>query len=124
MKTGIELISDERKRQIEVEGWTAEHDSSHENQELALAASCYEEGDRPLKIVPYLKDNSLLTDTVPIEWPWDSQYWKPTPHDRVRELTKAGALYLAQYHLTKEPIMMAAVIRCSKKIDDEQKKLG
>lgn len=26
MKTGIELIAEERQRQIEIEGWTAEHD--------------------------------------------------------------------------------------------------
>lgn len=41
MKTGIELISEERQRQINVEGWTAEHDSEHVNNELALAAACY-----------------------------------------------------------------------------------
>ena len=26
MKTGIELITEERQRQIEVEGWTKDHD--------------------------------------------------------------------------------------------------
>jgi hypothetical protein len=41
MKTGIELIAEERKRQIEVEGWTAEHDDEHTDGELALAAVCY-----------------------------------------------------------------------------------
>jgi len=30
MKTGVELIADERQRQIEVEGWTAEHDDANE----------------------------------------------------------------------------------------------
>ena len=40
-KTGIELIADERKRQIEVEGWTAEHDAEHYESELAYAAAVY-----------------------------------------------------------------------------------
>ena len=39
MKTGIELIAEERKRQIEKEGWPREHDSKHFHGELAMAAS-------------------------------------------------------------------------------------
>lgn len=39
--TGAERISRERQRQIEVEGWTAEHDNAHPNGELAKAAACY-----------------------------------------------------------------------------------
>ncbi len=41
MKTGIELITAERKRQIEKEGWTPEHDAEHTDGSLALAAVCY-----------------------------------------------------------------------------------
>ena len=41
MKTGIELIADERQRQIEVEGWTPEHDDEHNDQSLQRAANCY-----------------------------------------------------------------------------------
>ncbi|HEY1044974.1 MAG TPA: hypothetical protein VGF79_00950 [Bacteroidia bacterium] len=37
-KTGIELISDERREQLEKHGWTLEHDSEHTNGELKLAA--------------------------------------------------------------------------------------
>jgi hypothetical protein len=37
---GAELITQERKRQIEKEGFDAEHDRQNTNQELALAA-CY-----------------------------------------------------------------------------------
>ena len=39
MKTGIELIAEERKRQIEEEGWTAEHDDQQTDGEIAEAAS-------------------------------------------------------------------------------------
>ena len=41
MTTGIKLIAKERKRQIEKEGWSAEHDSQHKDGEIAIAASCY-----------------------------------------------------------------------------------
>ena len=29
-------------------------------------------------------------------WPWDDEWWKPTPDDRIRELVKAGALIAAE----------------------------
>lgn len=38
MKTGIELIAEERQEQIEKHGWSAEHDSFNENGELLQAA--------------------------------------------------------------------------------------
>jgi hypothetical protein len=38
---GIERIAEERQRQIEVEGWTSEHDEQHIFGELSGAASCY-----------------------------------------------------------------------------------
>jgi len=44
MKTAIELIADERQRQIEVEGWTKQHDLIHKDGErfaaLCLFAPC------------------------------------------------------------------------------------
>lgn len=44
MKSGIEIIAEERKRQIEVEGWTLEHDDEHRCGELSDAAVCYATG--------------------------------------------------------------------------------
>lgn len=41
MKTGIELMADERARQISAEGWTPEHDDRHIWGELVSAAICY-----------------------------------------------------------------------------------
>ena len=41
MKKGIELIAEERQRQIEVEGYSAQHDSQHDFREFAQAASTY-----------------------------------------------------------------------------------
>ena len=41
MKTAIELITEERARQISDEGWSEEHDHSHTDGALASAAACY-----------------------------------------------------------------------------------
>lgn len=84
----IELIAAERRRQVDVEGWTPEHDDMHSDGELASAAACYAmpEHERP------------TTDGVPERWPaeWDPRDFKPTPNDRIRELVKAGALIVAE----------------------------
>lgn len=81
---GAGLIAIERKRQVECEGWTPEHDDTHDKEELARAAVCYAtpEYDRP-----------YLPSCI---WPWDPSWWKPMPTDRVRELVKAGALIAAE----------------------------
>lgn len=97
MKTGIELIAKERRRQIEVEGWTPEHDAEHCNQELALAAVCYAtppSSRETLASSVGMYDEQTLN--YPLDWPWKSKWWKPTPDDRIRELTKAGALIVAE----------------------------
>ena len=39
--TGTELIAEERQRQIEVEGWTPEHDDEHDSGELSCAGELY-----------------------------------------------------------------------------------
>lgn len=90
MKTGIELITEERKRQIEKEGWTPEHDAEHTLGEIALAAATYalpEEVRYP--------NHLWVTDRDEL-WPWDMDFWKPSPENRVRELQKAGALIAAE----------------------------
>ena len=94
MKTGIELITEERKRQIEEEGWSKEHDQQHVNGEIALAAALYSlpEGKREY---PSTYPTSSFAK-APLQWPWDRKWWKPTHHNRVRELVKAGALIAAE----------------------------
>jgi hypothetical protein len=91
MKSGIEIITEERQRQIEVEGWDSEHDSDHDNESLATAAACYATpiNERELTI-------GGRYDGIPTMWPWDKEWWKPTPENRVRELAKAGALMAAE----------------------------
>jgi hypothetical protein len=83
MSTGVELIAAERKRQITEEGYDAEHDLNGDYQ-LAMAGASY--------ALPAAERRAAA---VPATWPWLSRFWKPTPDDRVRELTKAGALIAA-----------------------------
>ena len=78
--TGTQLIDNERKRQVEVEGWTPEHDDQHGVEILLLAALCYRDAEGEGSIQPTL-------------WPWDSGWWKPK--SRQRNLERAGALYQA-----------------------------
>jgi len=79
--TGIELISMERQRQIDEEGYTVETDQRYQLNQLSFAAISY-----------------LLTmDTntkMPLVWPWTERYWKP--EDRIKNLIKAGSLIAAE----------------------------
>lgn len=75
----------ERMRQVNVEGWTTEHDDEHRPGTLAQAAACYAAnasefwhkgyGGRPY-------------------WPFDEEWWKPK--DKRRDLVRAAALLLAE----------------------------
>lgn len=91
--TGAELIAAERRRQIESEGWTPEHDDEHIGQELARAAAAY--------AIPPEHDQRRAADPdaqgrpIPGIWPFCAHWWKPE-QDRVRELVKAGALIAAE----------------------------
>jgi hypothetical protein len=99
MKTGIELIAEERQRQIEVEGWTAEHDDQHTDGELAAAAAVYADMANYHGDLPLMEDNSKTAKVLiprAFKWPFDSQWLKLTPDNRVRELVKAGALIAAE----------------------------
>ena len=90
--TGIDDIAAERRRQIEEEGWTAEHDGAeHAPGDLALAAACYaKHATRSDAARQYWKDEGK----EPKRWPWASHWWKPK--DRRRDLVRAGALIAAE----------------------------
>lgn len=113
MRSGADLIADERARQISDEGWTPQHDDAHDGEELALAGAIYAWPDpRPVD--------------VKLAWPWARKWWKPTIPEidiparkcgcrsvgecthfghaseqsqrtaRIRDLAKAGALIAAE----------------------------
>lgn len=78
--TGQQRIENERKRQIESEGWLPEHDDQRGPDELELAALCY-------------RDAADENCELPAQWPWGPAHWKPKC--RSRNLERAGALYQA-----------------------------
>ena len=85
----------ERRRQVEAEGWTPEHDDEHDQHMLATAGACYalywmNESGKPLPI-----------------WPWQASWWKPSADPR-RNLVKAGALLLAEIERIDRAALAAA----------------
>ena len=86
MKSGVELIAAERKRQVNKEGWSAKHDASHTKGELAKAAACYAVEHTDARVVERTDENA---------WPWDAKWWKPS-NDPIKNLIKAGALIAAE----------------------------
>ena len=75
-------VAAERRRQIEAEGWTPEHDDEHGAGEMAAAAACY------------ALNAAGCGCEVARNWPWDRSWWKPSTARR--DLVKAGALILAE----------------------------
>ena len=91
--SGDERIAAERKRQIEVEDWTAKHAANHVRPEaLALAAACYA---MPEEVRDHRADREALLSRWEGLWPWAVSWWKPGP-TRIRDLEKAGALIAAE----------------------------
>lgn len=98
-------IDAERKRQIEAEGFSPDHDdSTNDSGELALAAACY-----ATPTLLYRKDDYANAVRFSDPWPWD-ECWdtRPgegnviapndslTPKKRRRQLIKAAALIVAE----------------------------
>ncbi len=76
-------VKAERERQMHVEGWSREHDDSHDQGQLCAAARCYfNSATRPQGAA------------VPVTWPWSVEWWKPK--GPMRDLERAGALCLAE----------------------------
>ena len=98
----IDEIASERRRQIEVEGWTDEHDDGHSSGELALAGAAYaflaclvpSEREAQSRSLYGLNRgfHSLLVDL----WPgcWDLHWCKPK--DQRHDLIHACALIVAE----------------------------
>lgn len=87
--TGVEMIAQERERQISAEGYSAQH--AHTDGSLALAAACYCV-PAPIYTIEFCGDG----DTHEV-WPWDAdEEEKIYACDEIRRLTIAGALIAAE----------------------------
>lgn len=112
-RTGAERIAAERQRQIDAEGWTAEHDrGGHHPWQLLDAACCYAQP-------PQTRHEG---SKAPWGWPWEPRWWKPK--DRLRDLERGGALAQAAMdacpdHAQKSLGKHAAELRdwCAAEID-------
>lgn len=91
-KAQADVIS-ERRRQVEAEGWTPEHDDKHADGSLASAAACYAiPPDKRTYVIRFYGINSRVR--LPEGWPWHADWWKPK--DRRRDLVRAAALIIAE----------------------------
>lgn len=80
-------IAAERRRQIEAEGWTPEHDDQHGNGEMARAAATYALYEMGVPGATILENGVRL-------WPWNWSWLKPKGNRR--NLVRAAALLLAE----------------------------
>ncbi len=106
MKTGIELIVKERKRQVEEEGYSGKHDERHRYGELGRAAACYASPELLYRKMDYA--NSFeFDDPFPFLGKYDKRItWKGgnvkqapkkfSKRKRINLLAKAGALCAAE----------------------------
>ena len=103
-QSGSDLIAEERKRQVEKEGWTPEHDDEHTDSELSSAATAYVNAAYVRAM--YLGASTPKTHNPAYGWPrsWHRNWWKPLPafgeiitiDHLIRMLVKAGALICAE----------------------------
>jgi hypothetical protein len=94
----VQAVVAERRRQIDVEGWSIEHDDAHERGALALAGACYA-ATVDARASLNKRDAGVAAagfDTIkhPRSWPWSWDWWKP--QDDRRDLVRACALIVAE----------------------------
>lgn len=91
-------VAAERRRQVDVENWTPEHDDKHNRGEMIRAAVNYAAA---ASVSVYLSRSHDYPDHPPfrdhgqaVRWPWDISWWKPS--NPRRDLVKAAALIIAE----------------------------
>jgi hypothetical protein len=94
---GAELIAAERRRHVDVEGWTPEHDAEHDRCELLHAAQNYMELGEFIAYTGRDDAARYYRGRPPREAVWPPGWsWKPDHTDPVRNLVKAGACIAAE----------------------------
>lgn len=92
--TGAEEIVKERQRQKQIEGWTSDHDTQHQNNELAFVAAAYASPEILFRIKTSEDGENVIEDCWPDEW--DSFWDKRKKFSRRKQLIIAGALIAAE----------------------------
>lgn len=78
----MQAVIAERFRQIEIEGWSTNHDDEHPPGCIAQAGGAYAIAAGQQRTNP------------PAIWPWADEWWKP--RDFRRDLVRAAALVIAE----------------------------
>lgn len=93
---GAVLIAIERRRQIEGEGYTPDHDDEHLDGALACAGASYaaEYGAMNSELSPRAR-SYMMAEALAL-WPFMPSERKPTPDDPLSQLIKAGAFIAAE----------------------------
>lgn len=94
MQSVLDEIAAERRRQVEAEGWTPQHDDEHKAGELADAAACYAATTRAFQCEQRAGREYEPFAVYRDLWPWDDEWWKPKT--RRRDLIRAAALIVAE----------------------------
>lgn len=98
-KAAIDVLN-ERVRQQDKEGWSAEHDDTHVKGELASAAITYALHSVVIAKCLQLGMSQAAIDSLSAEvpmpetWPWSPEWWKPK--NQRADLVRAGALIVAE----------------------------
>ena len=111
MKTGIELITEERKEQIEKHGWSLKHDASYAEGQLEKAAMfCAEQANLKIGLI------NAETQKWPTGW---IKYFEDKIRNKpaIQQLVVCGAFYLAEYDRTNHFFFLERVFEIAKKID-------
>lgn len=95
----IAEITAERKRQMEVEGWTPKHDDEHDDGSLARAAATYAMCGSWSDAMRHKHQHDVresFRSLLYLIWPktWSTRWWKPK--NRRRDLIRAAALIVAE----------------------------
>ncbi|WP_336948678.1 hypothetical protein [Acinetobacter junii] len=95
LSKAINDVIAERERQINVKGYSTDHDDQYEGNQLPRTASGYVD-----QVVgrSWVYDDYgpevYQDDDVPEFWPWDESYWKPkSPRE---DLVRAAAILIAE----------------------------
>ncbi len=98
IKTGIELIVDERQRQIDVEGYSQQHDFHHRPSDFIDAALAYVESAK-IGVVSKESGNNdeelIMYRKATFGAAFFPRGWHFKPSTDIRDLVKAGALIAA-----------------------------
>lgn len=100
IKSGAQLIADERQRQLTEEGYTAQRDDAYKPGTLTMAGITYATCAASSPVIRSEFRKRVDNGAPVLHWPWDIEHLKLNKDDcyssRIQELAKAGALIAAE----------------------------